>query len=157
MRLFKKPGSRSVLSLYTRLLFQALEERSANAASTSNVPVSGYVTYNLEKCLGITECLSNVCTHLKRNEPLDPTDVLDYGSTSSGCKPFIFLSGFCGYKPSSSRADSTNDRDGKKTACDEKPLEETIDCLANKMTQLHSMVVDLYGDDLANAVSCNVQ
>jgi len=104
---------------------------------TSSMTNNEFVGYNLDKCQGIADCLTNICTHIKRNEPLDPSDVLDYGPTS--------ISG-----PKSHRGQNAT---GKA----EKPIDEMLDRLATKMTTLHSLVVDLYGDDLANSVSCNVQ
>jgi len=118
----------------------SLEEPFAQIPSdtmTSSMTNSEFVGYNLDKCQGIADCLTNICTHIKRNEPLDPSDVLDYGPTSiSGPK---------------------NHRGQNATGKAEKPIDEMLDRLATKMTTLHSMVVDLYGDDLANSVSCNVQ
>jgi len=111
----------------------SVEEPVAQSASSDNATNSEYISYNLEKCQGIVDCLTNICAHIKRNEPLDPADVLDYSPTS--------------ITDSKSRDQSTA---GKSIEC-------TLESLSTKMTTLHSMVVDLYGDDLANAVSCNIQ
>jgi len=112
--------------LRNRLWAQPIAVTEESAASSER-PASGeIINYNLQKCDGIAECLSTLCTRIKRKELLDPDEVLGANMNQI-------------------------------VKVDDKPLDETIDALASKMEKLHSKVIDLYGDELAEAVTCNVQ
>jgi len=110
------------------MLVQKHQEELAKAippsdTMTGSMTNSEFVCSNLDKCHSITDSLINICTHIKRNEPLDPSDVLDYGPTSvSGPK---------------------NHRGQNATGKAENPIDDTLESLAIKMTKLHSMVVDV--------------
>jgi len=105
------------------MLVQKCKEEVAELPPSDSMTNSEFVCSNLDKCHSITDSLINICTHIKRNEPLDPSDVLDYGPTSvSGPK---------------------NHRGQNATGKAENPIDDTLESLAIKMTTLHTMVVDV--------------